>query len=174
MGIDMMVAGLELAGESLAIPDAPGEFALESDVSWGRGAETAPNRVKVGNELLGDLLWPTGMIGTMTIVANGPPPRDAEPNGRPLRQGRLARGNLLLLATGRRDRAQPLPFPSSPEGQRDFLPVSTQIVREIPGGRGKAVFWWEAATSGQVKARTLLDFDGNALPAVDAYRKILP
>lgn len=67
---------------------------------------------------------------------------------------------------------KPVPFPNTPEGQRDFLRAVTQVVAGLPNGRGKAVFWWEAATSGQVAGRTLFRPDGEALPALDVFREL--
>lgn len=61
------------------------------------------------------------------------------------------------------------PFPETPGGQRDFLTAVDRIVREVPEGRGKGVFWWEPAVeSGPIHGRGLFDRDGVALPAFSA------
>ncbi|MFP3741154.1 glycosyl hydrolase 53 family protein, partial [Burkholderia sp. SIMBA_019] len=34
-------------------------------------------------------------------------------------------------------------FPPSPQGQSQFFAALTNVVKSIPGGRGKGIFWWE-------------------------------
>lgn len=86
-----------------------------------------------------------------------------------------------------------LPFPMTPQGQADFIARLMGIIRDVPGGRGRGFFWWEAGWipvpgSGWAKRsgweyvhekgpegnewanQALFDFDGNALPALDVIR----
>lgn len=86
-----------------------------------------------------------------------------------------------------------LPFPMTPQGQADFIARMMQIIRDVPNGRGKGFFWWEAGWipvpgSGWSKQagweyvqekgpggnewanQALFDFDGNALPALAVIR----
>lgn len=62
------------------------------------------------------------------------------------------------------------PFPETPEGQRAFLTAVDRIVREVPDGRGKGVFWWEPAVEpGPIYGRGLFDESGMALPALSVF-----
>ncbi|TKC81726.1 arabinogalactan endo-1,4-beta-galactosidase [Trinickia terrae] len=73
-------------------------------------------------------------------------------------------------------------YPPTPAGQAQFLDALTGIVKAIPGGRGKGVFWWEpewipvAGVGWKVGAgdqwdnNTLFDFHGNALSSLSAFR----
>lgn len=65
----------------------------------------------------------------------------------------------------------PAPFPESPEGQKAFLQALNQVVMNVPGNRGKGLFWWEAAVSPRVRlaSRGMFDGDGNALPVMDVF-----
>ncbi len=63
-----------------------------------------------------------------------------------------------------------LPFPQTPEGQKAFLETVARIVRDIPNGRGKGVFWWEpAVSSDHLRNRGFFDNDNNALPVIHAF-----
>ncbi|MFM0597507.1 MULTISPECIES: glycoside hydrolase family 53 protein [Paraburkholderia] len=74
-------------------------------------------------------------------------------------------------------------FPQTPAGQAQFLGAVTDIVKAIPGGRGKGVFWWEpewiptpnvgwkVGAGDQWDNNTLFDFHGNALSSLDAFRR---
>jgi arabinogalactan endo-1,4-beta-galactosidase len=66
---------------------------------------------------------------------------------------------------------RPQPFPSTPEGQRDFLDGVTRVVMEVPGGHGKGVFWWEPAGSRNAGLRSFFDDDGNSLPVLTVFDK---
>jgi arabinogalactan endo-1,4-beta-galactosidase len=66
---------------------------------------------------------------------------------------------------------RPQPFPITPEGQRDFLDELTRIVMDVPGGRGKGVFWWEPAALHNIGMRSLFDDDGKSLPALTVFDK---
>lgn len=87
-----------------------------------------------------------------------------------------------------------VPYPMSPDGQRDFMVDFMKLIREIPDGRGKGFIYWEAAwlpvpgsewASSDAIAymkekgpggnewanQALFDYDGNALPALSAIRE---
>jgi arabinogalactan endo-1,4-beta-galactosidase len=64
---------------------------------------------------------------------------------------------------------KPAPFPESPEGQRAFLDEVNRVVMETPNARGKGVFWWEPAVSGQLAIRGLFDEQHNALPVITVF-----
>jgi len=66
-------------------------------------------------------------------------------------------------------RGKPLPFPETPEGQRDFLDAVTRAVMATPDGLGHGVFWWEPAVKGGLAARGFFDNSGNALPALNVF-----
>jgi arabinogalactan endo-1,4-beta-galactosidase len=66
---------------------------------------------------------------------------------------------------------RPQPFPTTPEGQRDFLDEVTRIVMDVPGGRGKGVFWWEPAASRNIDGRSFFDDEGNSLPVLNVFDK---
>ncbi len=67
-------------------------------------------------------------------------------------------------------------YPATPEGQRAFLAAVLEIVRTVPGDRGRGVFWWAPewiASAGFGSAwenLTLFDETGNALPALGEFR----
>lgn len=86
-----------------------------------------------------------------------------------------------------------LPHPMTKEGQCDFLKDFFQILEEVPEGRGKGFFYWEAgwipipgchwATESALEYtkeagpggnewanQALFDYDGNALPALNVIR----
>jgi arabinogalactan endo-1,4-beta-galactosidase len=65
---------------------------------------------------------------------------------------------------------KPLPFPVSPDGQRQFLEEVTKAVMDVPNGMGTGVFWWEPATPYN-STRGMFDKDGKALPVVYAFDK---
>jgi arabinogalactan endo-1,4-beta-galactosidase len=62
-----------------------------------------------------------------------------------------------------------VPFPDTPEGQRDFLAAVASTVAATPDGLGRGVFWWEPAVCGPLARRGLFDDDGNALPALNVF-----
>lgn len=71
-------------------------------------------------------------------------------------------------------KAKPAPFPESPGGQRDFLDAVNEIILNIPGGRGKGIFWWEPAVApypggGGLRNRGMFDDEGNALPVITVF-----
>jgi len=66
---------------------------------------------------------------------------------------------------------RPQPFPTTPEGQREFLDEVTRIVMEVPEGRGKGVFWWEPAGSRNIDMRSFFDEEGNSLPVLTVFDK---
>ncbi|SDD06830.1 glycoside hydrolase family 53 protein [Glycomyces harbinensis] len=72
-------------------------------------------------------------------------------------------------------------FPSSPENQTYWLEQIAAVMRAVPDGLGKGVFWWEATWTGVEGAgwdpadpasgngwenQALFDFDGRALPGL--------
>jgi arabinogalactan endo-1,4-beta-galactosidase len=64
---------------------------------------------------------------------------------------------------------KPAPFPESPEGQRQFLDELNRTVMQTPNGRGKGVFWWEPAVTGQLVSRGYFDDQHNALPVITVF-----
>jgi arabinogalactan endo-1,4-beta-galactosidase len=66
---------------------------------------------------------------------------------------------------------RPQPFPTTPEGQRDFLDEVTRMVMEVPGGRGKGVFWWEPAAVHNIGSRSFFDDEGHSLPVLTVFDK---
>jgi arabinogalactan endo-1,4-beta-galactosidase len=76
-------------------------------------------------------------------------------------------------------RSRNLTYPATPEGQREFLTEVLKIVSEAPGGRGLGVLWWYPEST-PVKGlhvwcggrNALFDSKGNALPALEAFRKV--
>jgi arabinogalactan endo-1,4-beta-galactosidase len=61
------------------------------------------------------------------------------------------------------------PFHESPEGQRAFLDEVNRVVMETPDGRGKGVFWWEPAVTGDLAIRGFFDGEHNALPVITVF-----
>lgn len=68
-------------------------------------------------------------------------------------------------------RNQLIPFPETPEGQRDFYAEVTRAVMDIPGGRGKGIFWWEPAWPNPGATRGMFDRDDNVLPVITVFDK---
>jgi arabinogalactan endo-1,4-beta-galactosidase len=64
-----------------------------------------------------------------------------------------------------------VPFPETPEGQRQFLDEVNRVVLNTPYNRGKGVFWWEPAVMGGLRRRGMFDDDGNALPVITVFDK---
>jgi arabinogalactan endo-1,4-beta-galactosidase len=73
-----------------------------------------------------------------------------------------------------------LPFPTTLQGQKDYLDRLMRIVAATPGGHGKGVFYWEPAWidgrkwndpdwSGTWENRALFGPDGNARPGLAAF-----
>jgi arabinogalactan endo-1,4-beta-galactosidase len=85
--------------------------------------------------------------------------------------------DVMLVETGyyyqpsRYFRELPGPFPETPDGQRQWLEEVTQVVMQVPGDRGKGVFWWEPAGNQGLRARGYFDRDGNAQPIIGAFDK---
>ena len=80
-------------------------------------------------------------------------------------------------------------FPATPEGQKDMLTLMMNLVAHTAGGLGNGVFYWEPAwipvprdANGDFRAgwkskegnawdnQAMFDFQGNALPSLDAFR----
>jgi arabinogalactan endo-1,4-beta-galactosidase len=77
---------------------------------------------------------------------------------------------------------EPVPgFPSSPENQSYWIEAVADVVKAVPNGLGKGLFWWEATWTGVAGAgwdpadpasgngwenQALFDFDGKALPGL--------
>ncbi|MBS1709697.1 MAG: glycosyl hydrolase 53 family protein [Armatimonadetes bacterium] len=74
------------------------------------------------------------------------------------------------MAASPETRGQKMPFPETPEGQASFLRSVAQAVKEVPGGLGTGVFWWEP-TLAEISTRGCFDPKGKALPAVYAFEK---
>ena len=68
-------------------------------------------------------------------------------------------------------------YPASPSDQKAFLEEVLAIVRATPGGHGRGVLWWAPeviAAGGRARGyqdRALFDADGNALPALSAFKE---
>jgi len=75
----------------------------------------------------------------------------------------------------------PLSYPMSPEGQKQFLNDLVSTIQAVPDGKGKGFFYWEpewipvegagwkVGEGDEWDNVTLFDFDGNALPSLDAF-----
>ena len=74
-----------------------------------------------------------------------------------------------------------LEYPPTPEGQSAFLSALAKAVASVPDGHGKGVFYWAPEWIDGTKwggppwthsweNRALFDDQGNALPALDAFR----
>jgi len=85
--------------------------------------------------------------------------------------------DVMVVETGyywrpsRYFRNSPPPFPETPEGQRLWLEAVNEAVLSTPHGRGKGVFWWEPAVSGELTARGYFDNDHNSQPILEAFHK---
>jgi arabinogalactan endo-1,4-beta-galactosidase len=73
-----------------------------------------------------------------------------------------------------------LPFPTTAEGQKDFLDALIRVTREASAGRRTGVMYWEPAWayatgwarpdwSDDVEARALFDKEGNMLPGMRSF-----
>lgn len=63
-----------------------------------------------------------------------------------------------------------LPYPETPEGQKQFLEAVNREVRATPGGLGEGVFWWEPAVPPiPIRSRGFFDDDGNVLPVITVF-----
>jgi len=66
-------------------------------------------------------------------------------------------------------------YPPTVEGQRAFLRAVHQAVRNVPGNRGRGIYYWSPewiAVDGVPSAwenAALFDFDGKALPSMEAF-----
>lgn len=80
---------------------------------------------------------------------------------------------IIIVETGYSHRPppgppHPVPFPETPEGQREFLKELHRIVMMTPNGLGRGVFWWEPAVR-PGGARGFFDQEGNALPVITVF-----
>jgi arabinogalactan endo-1,4-beta-galactosidase len=66
-------------------------------------------------------------------------------------------------------KGKPVPFPQTPEGQRDFLAALDRVVREALGGKVRGIFWWEPMAGGGIAKRDLFDDEHEALPAIRVF-----
>ena len=89
--------------------------------------------------------------------------------------------------------AEKVPFPMTPEGQADFMKKIMELILRVPGRRGRGFCYWEPAwipvpgsgwaTEAAIRYmgekgpggnewanQALFDYDGNALPALEAIR----
>ncbi|THV33642.1 glycoside hydrolase family 53 protein [Glycomyces buryatensis] len=72
-------------------------------------------------------------------------------------------------------------YPSTPDGQSAMLTTVADVVKAVPNGLGRGLFWWEAAWTGVEGSgwdptdpsagnawenQALFDFDGKALPSL--------
>lgn len=88
-------------------------------------------------------------------------------------------------------------YPASAAGQMAYIRDLAEIVRDVPNGRGRGIFWWEPAwlpveganwgteagklynndtglLSNPWDNQTLFDFDGNALPTLAVFDEGVP
>ncbi|HVS71776.1 MAG TPA: glycosyl hydrolase 53 family protein [Phycisphaerae bacterium] len=85
--------------------------------------------------------------------------------------------DVMVVETGyyyepsRYFRQTPGPFPETPEGQAQWLDAVNNIVMNVPGGRGKGVFWWEPASNGGLVGRGYFDRDGNVEPIIHDFER---
>lgn len=93
--------------------------------------------------------------------------------------------------------AAKVPFPMTKKGQKDFLHALFDVIKQVPDGKGKGYFYWEAAwipvpgsgwaTEGALEYieekgpcgnewanQALFDYEGNALPALEIVRDYQP
>ena len=93
--------------------------------------------------------------------------------------------------------AAKVPFPMSIDGQRDFMKALLEVIEQVPGGKGKGFFYWEAAwipvpgsgwatepalsyiqekgpCGNEWANQALFDYDGNALPTLELIRDYKP
>ncbi len=78
------------------------------------------------------------------------------------------------------DKKQPMAYPATPEGQKQFLQGVISTVRAVPNNLGRGVIWWAPEWiptkwtpekgMGNWSPKTLFDDEGNALPAFDAFK----
>jgi arabinogalactan endo-1,4-beta-galactosidase len=64
---------------------------------------------------------------------------------------------------------RPGEFPETPAGQRQFLNELTRTVLAVTGGRGRGVFWWEPAVTGNLTGRGYFDNTGRSLPVLTVF-----
>jgi arabinogalactan endo-1,4-beta-galactosidase len=66
-------------------------------------------------------------------------------------------------------------YPPTVEGQGAFLEAVRDIVRAVPGGRGRGIFYWAPewipvkGVDSHWENATLFDFEGKALPSMEAF-----
>lgn len=93
----------------------------------------------------------------------------------------------------RKELADKIDYPMTPQGQADFMRDILQIIREVPDGRGKGFCYWEPAWipvpgsgwatkeaceyigekgpgGNEWANQALFDYDGNALPALEVIK----
>ncbi len=108
---------------------------------------------------------------------------------------RLESAQRKGMAT-KRELADKVPFPMSPQGQSDFMREFMQVISDIPQGRGKGFYYWEPAwipvpgsgwatpeslaytgdrgpCGNEWANQALFDYDGNALPALATIRDFI-
>jgi len=96
------------------------------------------------------------------------------------------RKDIIVVETAYDARGGPqgnLPFPPAPAGQKAFLEELVRVVAATPGGRGRGVVYWApewiaakdpdgSSAPGPWASRALFDGDGNARPALQAFRAV--
>ena len=63
-------------------------------------------------------------------------------------------------------------FPSTPQGQKDFLSTLAHVISTTPGGRGKGFFYWEPEVQSSTPSlftKGYFDADFNALPVLTDF-----
>lgn len=177
---DLLKAGLK------AVHDAQGPYKIKTMIHIDRGGDNAGATYFLENilnygvkfDIIGLSYYPwwqgplTGLeanlpaladrFGKPIIVAETAYPFTLDFTGRPWEHGVTSLGDLLPG------------YQASPDGQAAYLSRVVQIVKETPKGLGLGVFYWAPAwisTPGEEsnwENVTLFDYDGEALPGLDA------
>ena len=67
----------------------------------------------------------------------------------------------------------PSPYPSTPQGQKDFLLELSAAIKRVNAGKCLGSLYWDPLNiieNSQVSNTAMFDFGGKALPALDAYQ----
>ena len=67
----------------------------------------------------------------------------------------------------------PAPYPSTRQGQKDFLLELSAAIKRVQRGKCIGALYWDPMNiidNSQVSNTAMFDFDGKALPALDAYQ----
>jgi|GEM_PF-600679 len=115
--------------------------------------------------------WTRSNVAQLEATANLATAADSKPllvmetgyNWNPTRQD----GTLGQLTNN-----GPAPYPSTPQGQKDFMLELSAAIKRVQDGKCIGSLYWDPMNiikNSQVSNTTMFDFDGKALPALDAY-----